>query len=340
MATSSISSDEIIEHPLRLRPQVVLLGAGASCAAFPSGDPSGRSLPLMTNLIDLVDLRPIIRTEAADLLTIENQNFEAVYAALSERSDLRAVCSAVEQRVRDYFSAMYLPHQATIYDRLVLALRPEDSICTFNWDPFLFDAIERNRSVLPSPRVHYLHGCVRVAKCPTHPDQQQSARSDCCADCGSLLQKVPLLYPVTKKDYANNAFINSEWEAADDAFANGMVLSIFGYGAPTSDEGAKARLNNAWLARSPRKMEHIEIIDRPGVDTDLLYDRWHPFTPTSHFQFIDDFAKSHISRWPRRASESWFYPMTQGIPCHDFPLPQTDDLGEIQGYCRSIAQFE
>ena len=37
----------------------------------------------------------------------------------------------------DYFSSLALPEHPSIYDYLVLGLRPKDVIATFNWDPFL-----------------------------------------------------------------------------------------------------------------------------------------------------------------------------------------------------------
>jgi hypothetical protein len=40
-----------------------------------------------------------------------------------------------------------LPEEATIYDYLVLSLRSPDIIATFNWDPFLYQAFERNRHI-------------------------------------------------------------------------------------------------------------------------------------------------------------------------------------------------
>jgi len=294
----------------------------------------------MSDFIDVVGLRSLLEEQAPDLLDSEcGDNFELIYSALSEDPKHSKLCRVLEQQVRLYFAEMRLPATATIYDRLVLALRPEDSIFTFNWDPFLFDAIERNRAVLPPPRVHYLHGCVRVAKCATHASQVGNEDTRCLL-CDQKLEGVPLLYPVKRKDYATDPFIAAEWAAASAAFANSMILTIFGYGAPLSDEEAKMRLKTAWIALSNRKLEHVEVIDRPNADLDTLQERWRVFSPTQHFQFIDSFVSSHIARWPRRASESWYYPMSKGLPCFDFPLPEANDLRVVQDYCRHLAEFE
>jgi hypothetical protein len=48
---AGISADE------NTRPHVVILGAGASLAAFPNGDRNGRRLPLMKDFVDVVALR-------------------------------------------------------------------------------------------------------------------------------------------------------------------------------------------------------------------------------------------------------------------------------------------
>jgi hypothetical protein len=42
-------------------PHVVLIGAGASKAAFPNGDAYGRKLPLMNELTDVLSSKNIIK---------------------------------------------------------------------------------------------------------------------------------------------------------------------------------------------------------------------------------------------------------------------------------------
>lgn len=52
---------QLIQFPERdLHPHVVLLGAGASRAAFPNGDRSGKSIPLMNDLVDVLGLRTLV----------------------------------------------------------------------------------------------------------------------------------------------------------------------------------------------------------------------------------------------------------------------------------------
>jgi len=56
--------------------------------------------------------------------------------------------SEIEDEVESYFSGMDLPEEATLYDYLVLSLRNKDIIATFNWDPFLAKAFQRNMDVI------------------------------------------------------------------------------------------------------------------------------------------------------------------------------------------------
>lgn len=39
-----VTAQQLIEHPRAMRPHVVLLGSGASRAAFPNGDATGRAI--------------------------------------------------------------------------------------------------------------------------------------------------------------------------------------------------------------------------------------------------------------------------------------------------------
>ncbi|MBU4399752.1 MAG: hypothetical protein KKE86_10510, partial [Planctomycetes bacterium] len=50
-------------------PHVVILGAGASLAACPNGDALGRQLPLMANLVEILDLKDLIAGTGHDLTT-------------------------------------------------------------------------------------------------------------------------------------------------------------------------------------------------------------------------------------------------------------------------------
>ena len=146
------------------RPHVVLLGAGASRAAFPDGDRNGVKLPLMCDLVEMLGLDKIFERSGIDYA---GRNFEVVYGDLCKQPELNQAREKVEERIRDYFGSMELPDPPTIYDHLVLSLREKDLIATFNWDPFLFQAGVRHCGFARLPRMMFLHGNVAIGYCAT-----------------------------------------------------------------------------------------------------------------------------------------------------------------------------
>lgn len=317
-----------------LRPHVVLLGAGASRGAFPNGDRSGKRIPLMNDLVDILQLRPLLRQAGKGLGN--ESNFETIYSKLASNPHHASITRKIEQKVGNYFSSLQLPHEATLYDCLLLSLRKEDAVFTFNWDPFLFDAYQRNCHVAPLPEIFFLHGNVRIGKCPRH--ERWGERNGNCPACSARFQDVPLLYPVEKKDYSNSPYIKASWGAARELFKEALVLTIFGYSAPGSDSDAVELLKSAWMARSGREFEHVEIVDIVSEST--LAKRWSSFTPTLHLNTRKNFCASWIARWPRRSREAVWFPMTEGSPCQEFPMAPTTNLSELQEQTLEIAKWE
>jgi len=331
------TKQHLIEEPFddhRRRPHVVLLGAGASLAAFPEGDANGQLLPLMDNLVETLELQSLLKS--AGLEYGDQPNFETIYSRLASESSNAHLLREIEQRIEAYFTALSLPSHATMYDRLLLSMRPSDAVFTFNWDPFLFDAYQRNREAVSLPEIFFLHGNVRIGACLNH--DQWGARSERCPECSNRLTSVPLLYPIAKKNYSSEPYIKRSWEAAKALFAEAFTMTIFGYGAPSSDKGAVELLRLAWLERSDRTLEHVEIIDR--LDSTTLYDRWLLFNPSKKYRAKTTFQQSRLARWPRRSCESIWYPMRYGLPCEDFPLPPENNLIELQKVAADIAQYE
>lgn len=219
-----MNREELTQSPSDVRPHVVLLGAGASLAAFQNGDESGCQLPLMSNLVDVVGLRPLIR-QAGEAFSAEG-NFEVTYSRLVSSGIHEQLVRDVEARIRDYFKSLHIGEKPTLYDRLVLSLRSKDAVFTFNWDPFLFDAYARNYDTADLPRIFFLHGNVRIAACVEHPEHF-GAIGLSCPTCMKRLVDVPLLYPIETKDYSRNGYIRSSWDAARCYFAEAFVLTIF-----------------------------------------------------------------------------------------------------------------
>ena len=337
METMIKTAKQLIESPQQLRPHVVLLGAGASRAAFPRGDRATRQVPLMNDLVDIIGLKQEIEDTGE---SFENgHNFESIYSRLDSGSEPKHERARrnIEKKIEEYFSALHLPDQATIYDHMLLSLRQEDAVFTFNWDPFLFDAYERNHGIVPLPGIFFLHGNVRVGQCPTH-NEKWGRKRNLCPDCKNPFEPVPLLYPVEKKGYSKDPYISQGWEAAKQLFEGALLITIFGYSAPDSDQDAVALLKSAWMNRSSRKSEHVEVID---IDEEsILYERWKPFTPTYHLQRRQDFKSSWIAQCPRRSREAVAGFMSQGIPYEPFPMEFNRDLNVLQKQAAAIAYYE
>jgi hypothetical protein len=325
-----MNKEALIKNPENIRPHVVLLGAGASRAAFPNGESTNKLLPLMNDLAETLELATIVNDAGLD----PSQNFESIYSSIKDKP-LR---NTLEKEIKKYFSALTLPATATDYDRLLLSLRGKDAIFTFNWDPFLFDACVRNHHVAKLPEIFFLHGNVRIGSCIQH--QKWGGKSDICPTCGVRFSEVPLLYPIEKKDYSENAneYVKEAWKNAEYFFKNAFTVTIFGYGAPSSDTEAVKLLHNAWFDGSTRKLEHIEIIDI--ADSNTLHERWVSFTPTNHYQIRSNLSESRLLQWPRRSCESLLYPMRDGEACEAFPLTLTDNLEELHEAVREIAHYE
>ena len=325
----------LIQSPSAVRPHVVLLGAGASLDAFPEGDESGRRLPLMDNLVDVVGLEPLIERAAAEL--DNERNCEKTYSKLATTSKYGDLLKDIEKRIDAYFSSLRIPKQATKYDFLLLSLRGKDAIFTFNWDPFLFDAYARNAHIASLPQIFFLHGNVRVGICSDHPEAW-GKRGELCSICSNSLEDVPLLYPIENKDYSSHRYIRGSWEAARYFFAEAFVLTIFGYSAPVSDADAVDLLRSGWMERSDRKIEHVEIVD--VVSSSVLYERWRGFTPTGHLKPIRSIWDSWIMMHPRRSVEGLMRPVYYGEPSETFPLVQSESLHRVHEQILDIAEWE
>lgn len=328
------SKDELIKDPRSdMRAHVVLLGAGASRATFPNGDANGKLLPVMSDFIDILNLKGFFKNNIFDPLS----NFEEIYSNLISKSN-KKLQQMLEYKIFAYFSSLKMPHTVNYYDRLLLSLREKDAIFTFNWDPFLYEAYIRNMGVASLPKIYFLHGCVSIGECEIHG--HFGGNNDNCPECEMQFSKVPLLYPIKNKNYSQHAsrYIKETWKEVEKEFREAYTITIFGYSAPTSDHDAKEFLKKAWYAESNRKMEYIEIIDIEKRD--ILAERWRSFAPTSHYSLINSFEESKLWKWPRRTCESLYYSQSEGAACQIFSTSQDDNLIQFQNYIRSIAQYE
>ena len=228
MTAQDYTRSEEIENVFMNRPHVFILGAGASLAAFPNGDANGNKLPLMYNLIDIVGLRPLLSKHNCKL---KCNNFETLFSELYEQNPDSELLFEIEEKVADYFRSLRLPKEPTIYDYLVLSLRPKDVIATFNWDPFLFQTFERNYYFTKGPQFYFLHGCAAIGWC--EKDKKQGRNGSLCEICGEVYKPTKLLYPIKKKNYNSNKYIASQWKNLQGALKEAFTFTIYGYSAPS-----------------------------------------------------------------------------------------------------------
>jgi hypothetical protein len=318
---SDMTREEGIENVYDGPSHVVILGAGASIAStIHNPEPSGKKLPSMDNFIDVVGLKEFLDSEDTDCRT---GNFEEIYSCLYTKDPESRTIRGIGQKVFDYFSALRLPDTPTIYDYLLLALRPKDLIATFNWDPFLFQAFLRNRRFTDAlPRLSFLHGNVAVGY--SAKDQRAGPVGMRSRATDDEFVQTPLLYPVTHKDYNQSEFITHEWERLKVWLEGAKRFSIFGYGAPVTDVEAVDLMSSAWGKPGERNMEQIEIIDIEPKET--LADRWGRFIHTHHYECFNNYFQSSLASFPRRTGERFmhqFVPVTPGEVFQEpNPVPQ------------------
>jgi hypothetical protein len=322
--------------------QVVVLGAGASIAStIRNPELSGKQLPSMDNFIEVVGLQDIVDSIDESL---KAQNFEILYSNLHENNPDSDEINEIEKRVIDYFKDMKLPDEPTIYDYLVLSLRPRDLIATFNWDPFLFQAFNRNSKFTKDlPLMSFLHGNVSIG---------YSAEDKRCGPAGMQMRRdggyfepTKLLYPVKQKNYNDDVFISMEWDRLKHWLKHDStkLVTVFGYGAPDTDVEAVSLLDEAYGGKDARNMEQFEVID--VQDEETVVKRWDKFIHSHHYDYSTDYFDSSLALNPRRTSESYFQHIMPMTPAEAFsesnPIPDNiSTMEELWEWHRPLIEAE
>lgn len=266
------------------KPHLVLIGAGASRAALPNGDRNGWHLPLMADFVSTLRLEPLLRELG---VTDPARNFEEIFAELHQ--DGHPGLARLERAIEDYFLRLELPDEPTLYDCLMLSLRDHDVVATFNWDPFLVQALRRNRR---KNHLIFLHGNVATGFCEA--DSVLGLRGARCSACGDSLRASRLLYPIRQKDYSADSQIAHAWEGFRYVLSHAMLFSIFGYGAPDSDIDAMDAIRQAWGKPTDRAFEQIEMIDIRSEKE--LEESWRPLIHTHHYEVHRTYAESWLGQ--------------------------------------------
>jgi hypothetical protein len=320
-----ITKSQLVNKPENWGRHIVILGAGASVAAFPHGDVNGKRLPTMDSLIEMLGLAPVLKRGG---VKDTQRNFEEIYSELYEIDPGLPILREIEEITYSYFINLRLPE-------ILISLRPKDMVATFNWDPFLFDAWNRIKNNVPAPEIVHLHGNVRLAYCPEHPTY--GAHGMYCPTCDKELVPSRLLYPVAMKNYVNAPFIKTEWEVLKKALRQAKTLTIFGYGAPTTDKEAVDILNNAW-DKSKRLIERTEIIDIK--DKEVLWKQWDAFIVRTYLDCPGDFYKSRLATYPRRTCEALLDQTFYGLWVEENPFPVNAGFDELLSWVKPLVEAE
>ena len=316
-------------------PHVVILGAGASIAAYQDWGSVGPPLPSMQDLIDVLSLRIVLETKGVD---VDGLNFEALYDDLASSGRDPELQNAIERTVAEYFRALVLPDRATIYDYLILGLRDKDLIASFNWDPFLIQAYLRNEKVAPTkrPRIAFLHGNVFVGAC--QKDRVSGINGRRCSRCGEVFTPSKLLYPVKHKDYSTDFFIKSEWNTLRHYLGRAYYLTIFGYGAPKTDVEARALMLDVWQGNKSLELAEVDVIDVKPRDE--IEASWEEFFYSHHYMVTDRVTNSYLFQHPRRSCDAFASATLMCDPWHDNPFPGFEKLEELQAWVAPLVNEE
>lgn len=328
-----VLAEKEIEQIQMGKPHVVILGAGASYAAFPNGDKNGVKLPLMNNFVDILGLNELLSQMGLDF---EADNFEKIYNQLHQNDAHREIREELENRIYAYFSDLEIFDEPTIYDHLLLSLRGKDVVATFNWDPFLLQAYRRNAQQFKLPILLFLHGNVEVGYCEI--DKVAGINGNRCSKCGCILEPTKLLYPIAEKNYHLNGFISSQWKELNHHLQSAFMITIFGYSAPQSDVSAIDLMKSAWGDVNQRELEQTEIIDIRSED-DLLA-IWEPFIHTHHYETHSSFYESWIANHPRRTGEAYINQYWNAQFIDNNPIPKEFAFPELWSWYARLKQVE
>lgn len=314
-------------------PHVVILGAGASLAAFPLGDKNGKRLPLMNSLAYAINLREILPAKHLPLI----QNFEKLYSIIALDESLSEVKTEIEQRVYQYFYNLEIPEAPTLYDYLILSLRKKDIIATFNWDPLLIKCLRRHEHIKSLPKVVFLHGNVGVGLC-LDCDILGYSYNKFCHHCHKPFEPMKLLYPVENKNYNSDRSIRREWEELKRHLNASLFATIFGYSAPTSDIEAKDLILNEIKTNASKVFSELEIIDIKAKVS--VEENWNHFFYKSHYRVVDQLSNSYLWYHPRRSCDAFFSAYLMNTPWPDNPFPEFKSISEMHEWIQPLLNDE
>ena len=316
-----------------LDPHVVILGAGASKAACPN-DKNGKEVPLLKDIHKVLGLTDVLKQNGYTDL----DNFESLYSQICTREDQKDLKKEIEDKVFEYFSYLELPDEINLYDYILLSLTSKDVIISFNWDPFLLQSYIRNRKVGNLPQLIFPHGNVAVGLC--YNCLTKGYVKEHCFNCGNSFEKMPLLFPVKKKNYYDGSIIENEWNEAKIALSNACGLTIFGYGVPETDNEALELIKTSFEESQIKEIAPLTIINLDNEKQNQI-DKWSSIISMRVFQYCSHFNESILWKWPRVSLETLFDAILQQQPRDSKKSYKIfNSLSELQLFVKSITEFE
>ena len=318
-----------------MRAHTVILGAGATMAAIPSGDKNGKKSSVMNGMIHKLGMEELLQGVS---LETKSENIEDIYSELHSKPEYNAITVEIEKRLYNYFDSMEIPEKPTIYDYLLLSLTSKDVVATFNWDPLLIQAFVRCSRITENlPRILCLHGNVAMGYCEEH--REFGTKDVVCPICKKLLKPINLLYPVKEKNYKSDDYINGCCDAVNFILENSYMITIFGYSAPTSDVEAVDLLRKAWGDKENRQLEEVSVIDI--IEEDEMVSKWDDFIYSHHYRYTNNFFDSYLGMFPRRSCETVFAMYSMNIPADGSKGFTSDmDWQDIESFIQDLLYQE
>lgn len=323
----------LLDKNVNHSPHVVLLGAGASLAAFPNGDANGRKLPLMNNLIELLGLSEIFKKAN---ISYQKNDFEAIYDDLVSEQKHQSLANEVENTIYDYFYEMTIPDTPTIYDYLILSLREKDIIASFNWDPLLLQTYRKHIKLKRLPQLAFLHGNTGTGvhyKCKSY-----GYVNTLCEKCRTRFDPWKLLYPVKHKDYSADSLIKEQWNKLRYKLGQAYIFTIFGYSAPVTDIDARNLLLKEWKSNPTLPLAEMEIIDIK--DEEKVEKSWKEFTFSHHYGIHQDIRHSFLWRYPRRSCDAFAAANLMCNPWKDNTFQDFKTTEELHNWIKPLLKEE
>jgi len=284
----------------------------------------------MQDFTQALELKPLLQEWGID----STQNFEDIFSDMHENGEQEKLEKIIE-KINTYFEQLELPETPTLYDHLVLSLRGQDLITTFNWDPLLLQAYCRNGNKgIDLPRLAFLHGNIRTGFC-----EQDGVAGLCgrnCSKCNQPFKPSKLLYPIKQKNYTQDPFINQEWQQLHDGFQRAIMVTIFGYSAPKTDVEAITAMENAWGLVKQRNFEQIHFISRRSEEETI--ENWKQFIHTHHYTVYNNFYNSFIGHHPRQTQEAYFHQHLGAEFIDNTPIPQDLNFEELWKWFRQLKE--